>query len=215
MTTYEHRYASGGGWQYDYETEWKRLTWITEALGLQRGDTVLEIGCGEGFHANLLYDMGFRVTANERTEAGIKSARGRYPLVNYIQGDSLELVGLLPPEHFDMILARGHSWWHYELTTQANRRRIDVERNTRKMFELLKAGGHFVLCMRTDFSGTTTESGVVNNTRQAYVDLFSPLGEVVYVTDRFGKPLPDEEAARKSGDNIVIATRKPAAQQPA
>ena len=111
-------------------------------------------------------------------------------------------------EHFDMILARGHSWWHYQLTAD-NPRDIDVPGNTRKMFELLKPGGHFVLRIRTDFSGTHPKNSVSNNTRQAYVDLFSPLGRVVYVTDRRGNPLPDEEAARRSGNSIVIATRKP------
>jgi SAM-dependent methyltransferase len=205
---YEQKYATGAAWKYDYAKERTDLKRITDALGLKPGDAVLEIGCGEGFHAKILYDLGFRVTGNERTEAGVASARQQHPLVNYIQGDSLGLLDILPREHFDMILARGHSWWHYELTAD-NRYGIDVPGNTRKMFELLKPGGHFVLRILTDFSGTHPKNSVSNNTRQAYVDLFSPLGRVVYVTDRRGNPLPDEEAARRSGNSIVIATRKP------
>jgi len=205
---YELKYATGAGWSYEYANERAGLKRITDTLGLKPGDAVLEIGCGEGFHANILYDLGFRVTGNEQTAAGIASARRQHPLVNYIQGDSLGLLDILPREHFDMILARGHSWWHYELTAN-NAHGVDVPGNTRKMFELLKPGGHFVLVIRTDFSGTHPTNAVSNNTRQAYVDLFSPLGQVVYVTDRLGNPLPDEEAARRSRKSIVIATRKP------
>ena len=208
LSGYEQKYATEAGWKYDYSTERTNLKRITDALGLKPGDAVLEIGCGEGFHAKILYDLGFRVTGNEQTEAGIATGRRQHPLVNYIQGDSLGLLDILPHEHFDMILARGHSWWHYQLTAD-NPRGIDVPGNTRKMFELIKPGGFFVLRIRTDFSGTHPKGSVSNNTRQAYVDLFSPLGQVVYVTDRLGNPLPDDEAARRSGKSIVIATRKP------
>ena len=209
---YEKMYATGAGWKYDFETERAGLQLITDAVGLRRGDTVLEIGCGEGFHSHVLYEMGFRVTGNERTEAGVTTARSRYPMVNYIQGDSLRLLDILPRGHFDMVIARGHSWWHYRLVKD-EKRGIDVPGNTAKMFELLKPGGHFVLAIRTDFSGTHPSDSVSNNTRQDYVDLFSPLGEVVYVTDWLGRPLPDEEAARRSGKNIVIATRKPGGRE--
>jgi SAM-dependent methyltransferase len=208
LSGYEQKYVTGAGWKYDYAAERTDLKRITDALGLKPGDAVLEIGCGEGFHTKILYDLGFRVIGNEQTEAGITSARRQHPLVNYIQGDSLGLLDILPREHFDMILARGHSWWHYQLTAD-NPRGIDVPGNTRKMFELLKPGGFFVLRIRTDFSGTHPKGSVANNTRQAYVDLFSPLGRVVYVTDSLGNLLPDEEAARRSGKSIVIATRKP------
>ncbi len=205
---YRERYASGKGWKYDYASERRDLQRMVDAIGLQPGAAVLEIGCGEGFHASILYDMGFRVTGNEYTDEGVASARKNHPLVNYIQGDSMKLLDKLPPEHFDMILARGHSWWHYELDG-SDTRNIDAPAKTRAMFKLLKPGGHFILRIRTDFSGGKAEDGVVMNTRKAYVDLFAPLGEVVYVTDKNGTPLPDEAAARRSGKNIVIATRKP------
>jgi SAM-dependent methyltransferase len=206
---YEQKYASGAGWEYDFETERNRLKLITDAIGLRRGDAVLEIGCGEGFHAHVLYEMGFRITGNERTEAGVATARRRHPLVNYIQGDTAAVMPTLLRDHFDLILARGHSWWHYRLGKD-EARGIDVPASTAMLFEHLKPGGHFVLCIRTDFSGTHDEKGRVSqNAWQDYVDLFSPLGEIVYLTDFLGRPLPDDAAARKSGKSIVIATRKP------
>jgi len=207
FASYEKKYTEGG-WQYDYAREYKRVKTITDAIGLKPGATVLEIGCGEGFHSQLLYDLGFRVTGNEMTDAGVRNARKNHPTVNYIQGDSLSLVDILPLEHFDMILARGHSWYHYHLT-EDDPRGINPPAKTRRMFDLIKPGGHFVLVIRTDFTGTHPEKAVSNNTRQAYVDLFSPFGEIVYVTDRHMQPLPDEAAARASGKGIVIATRKP------
>jgi len=206
-SSYEQKYTQGG-WRYDYALEYEKIKQITDAIGLRPGAAILEIGCGEGFHSHLLYDLGFRVTGNEMTEAGISNARKNYPMVNYIQGDSLGLVDVLPREHFDMIMARGHSWYHYHLT-ENDPRGINPPAKTRQMFELLKPGGHFVLLIRTDFTGTHPEKAVSNNTRQAYVDLFSSFGEIVYVTDRVGTPLPDEAAARASGKGIVIATRKP------
>jgi SAM-dependent methyltransferase len=205
---YEKKYAGGKGWEYDFETERNRLKLITDAVGLRRGDAVLEIGCGEGFHSHVLYEMGFRVTGNELTAAGVATGRERHPVVNYIQGDTLEVMDRLPRDHFDMILARGHSWWHYRLVKD-ELRGIDVPANTARLFEHLKPGGHFVLCIRTDFTGTHVKGKVSNNAWQDYVDLFSPLGEIVYITDFLGRPLPDDAAARKSGKSIVIATRKP------
>ena len=207
VPSYDDKYSSGGGWKYEYDSEVKRLTEITQALGMHRGDAVLEIGCGEGFHARLLHDLGFRVTANDLSEPAIRAARQLHPMVNYIQGDTLSLLDLMPAEHFDLILARGHSWYHYHLSVP-NPRGVDVPGHTSKMFQLLKPGGHFVLVIRSDFTGTHPKHRTSNNTRQAYVDLFSPLGEIVHLTDMVGTPLPDEQAARASGNGIVIATRK-------
>jgi SAM-dependent methyltransferase len=205
-STYEKMYGEGRGWKYDYAREYKHLSRITDALGLRPGAAVLEIGCGEGFHSKLLYDLGFRVTGNEGTEAGVRSARQHFPMVNYVQGDSLGLVDILPHGHFDMVIARGHSWYHYRLSSDDPHKGVPA--NTRRMFDLIRPGGYFVLVIRTDFTGRQPAGEVWNNTRQAYIDLFSPLGEIVYVTDRLGRPIPDDQAARASGRGIVIATRK-------
>jgi hypothetical protein len=78
------------------------------------------------------------------------------------------------------------------------------------MFELVAPGGFFVLCIRTDFSGAYYKDGVLNNTYQAYRNLFEPLGEIVLLTDSTGCPLNSDEEARQSRSDIVIATRKAA-----
>jgi SAM-dependent methyltransferase len=210
---YEDMYSSGAGWKYDFKVERSRIRLITNAIGLRRGDAALEIGCGEGFHSHVLYELGFRVIGNERTTAGIEAARKNHPLVHYIQADTLDLMKTLPKDHFDMILARGHSWWHYKLVNDVARG-VDVPAYTARLFEHIKPGGHFVLCIRTDFTGTHPDGSVSNNRWQDYVDLFSPLGEIVYISDWAGTPLPDDAAARRSGKNIVIATRKPGGAPP-
>jgi hypothetical protein len=78
------------------------------------------------------------------------------------------------------------------------------------MFRLIRPGGYFVLCIRTDYSGTYYKDGVLNNTYQAYRDLFEPLGEIVLLTDADGVRLGSDEEARQSKNDVVIATRKAA-----
>ena len=209
VEAYEIRY-SAGGWKYDYDYERKRLERITDRLGLKPGDAVLEIGCGEGFHASILYDMKFRVTANDLSEVGIQHAQEQFPTIRFIHRNSIELPDILPNDHFDMVLARGHSWYHYELT-ERNSKGWNVPENTRRMFSLIRPGGIFVLCIRTDFSGTYYKDGVLNNTYQAYRDLFEPLGEIVLLTNADGIDLENDEQARQLKNDVVVATKKSAA----
>src|SRR5262245_38492475 len=112
VEAYEIRY-SHGGWTYDYDHEREKIERIARSLDLKPGAAVLEIGCGEGFHAQILYDLGFRVTANDLSEVGIQNAQTRYPTIRFIHCNSIQLCDMLPHDHFDMILARGHSWYHY------------------------------------------------------------------------------------------------------
>ena len=109
-----------------------------------------------------------------------------------------------------MVLARGHSWYHYELT-ERNSKNWNIPANTRRMFSLVRPGGFFVLCIRTDFSGTYYKDGVLNNTYQAYRDLFEPLGEIVLLTNADGVDLANDEHARQLKNDVVIATKKSAA----
>jgi SAM-dependent methyltransferase len=211
VAAYEVRYSQGG-WKYDYRREHLKLKRVVDSLGLKRGDAVLEIGCGEGFHSQVLYDLGFRVVGNDLSEVGISHAESRFPMIRFINRNSIELCDILPEEHFDMVLARGHSWYHYELT-ERNCKGVNVPENTRQMIKLLRPGGFFVLCIRTDFSGTHYKDGVLNNTYQAYRDLFEPFGEIVLLTDAEGVTLANDEDARRSKNDIVIATKKPAPVQ--
>ena len=77
VEAYEIRYSTGG-WKYDYDYERKRLERITDRLVLKPGDAVLEIGCGEGFHTSILYDMKFRVIGNDLSEVGIQHAQRNF-----------------------------------------------------------------------------------------------------------------------------------------
>jgi SAM-dependent methyltransferase len=207
VEAYEIRYSQGG-WKYNYRREHLRVKRIVDSLGLKRGDAVLEIGCGEGFHSGILYDLGFRVVGNDLSEVGINHAVSRFPMIRFINCNSIDLCDILPAEHFDMILARGHSWYHYELNA-CNSKGWNVPENTRQIFKLLRPGGFFVLCIRTDFSGTHYKDGVLNNTYQAYRDLFEPFGKIVLLTDAEGVPLGNDEEARQSKNDIIIGTKKP------
>ena len=203
---YDEKYRRGL-WSYNYDLERKRLEGTLNVIGL-KGGKGLELGCGEGFHAKLLVDLGFTVTANDLSRVAIERATEAYPEVDFIHGDSAKLIRQLEPESFDLVAVRGHSWYHYELDGM-NRKGQDVAALTGEIFRLIRPGGFFVLFIKTDFTGTDTDGGVVNNRYGDYLDLFRRFGEVVRVTDWSGTPLENEEAALKSGFNIAISTRKP------
>jgi SAM-dependent methyltransferase len=203
---YDQKYADGG-WKYNLDKETKDLNRITTAVGLKPGDTMLEVGCGSGFHSMVLHKLGFQVVGSDLSRVGIEFAREHYQGPTYIWEDTAVLMERLPTESFDGILVRGHSWWHYDLT-ECSRKKVNVPMRTRQLFSLLKPGGVFILAIRTDFSGKEYADGVLNNTYQAYLDLFAPLGTIVYVADAAGTLLFDDAAARQSGNNIVIATRR-------
>lgn len=194
---YNNFYASGG-WNYD---PIQQSTWLNDRLFLnidiEPGSRILEIGCGEGAQAEAMRLLGYDVTAVDFSDVGIAHAKERYPKVEFIAMDAADMD--FPDGSFDMVFIRGMSWYHYELDERCRER-------TAKFMQFIKPGGYFALLIKTDFSGEWDESGVLLNKFDAYVDLFSPFGDIVLCTDWLGKPL------RNAGDavgskNIIIVTR--------
>ena len=79
---------------------------------------------------------------------------------------------------------------------------IDVSNEAQRLFGWLKPGGTFVLQICTDFSGTFSDSNVLNNRLEAYLDLFAPHGEILGYCDWRGGPFPED---REPASGIVIA----------
>jgi SAM-dependent methyltransferase len=77
--------------------EWK------QALGLR---TVLDVGCGVGYFAASLRDMGFEVTAVDAREANISEARRRHPGIDFRVAD-VEDAQLAALGRFDLVLCFG------------------------------------------------------------------------------------------------------------
>ncbi len=207
MSEYDDFYAKGG-WKYFGWLE-KRflLRRIVRPLGLAQGSRVLEIGCGMGLHSYLLHKLGFDVVGVDLSETGIARAKTRFSGPMYYAMDAKDLTAEFDDESFHTIFVRGMSWYHYELL-EVNKNGVDVPAATRELFQLLKPSGVFVLQIKTDFSGSRTRDNVYHNYFDDYVQLFSPLGDVIHVSDWRGKVLRNHLDAERSKKSIIIATRK-------
>jgi cyclopropane fatty-acyl-phospholipid synthase-like methyltransferase len=90
----------------------ERLRRIVDALDVQPGERVLEIGCGHGVAVTYLLQRGARVTAIDRSPKMITAARKRNPDAECIVG-RLEDVDL-GDRRFDAILAVRVGLFHRE-----------------------------------------------------------------------------------------------------
>lgn len=201
-------FYSQGGWNYSswYEKRFLKRR-IVRPLNLSYGLRLLELGCGMGIHSKLFSDLGFDVVGVDSSAAGIEHARRTYRGPQFLHLDGAMLSTVLAPASFDVVFIRGMSWYHYELNG-VNKEGVDVPARTAELFHFLKKSGLFVLQIQTDFSGRAAEDGVLQNRFDGYVGLFRRFGEVVYISDWSGNLLDDATAAQRSGNNIIIATRK-------
>jgi SAM-dependent methyltransferase len=60
-------------------SERRRLQTIRRALRLQRGELLLDMGCGSGWFAQLCHEVGAHVVATDIAPAGVAGARDRFP----------------------------------------------------------------------------------------------------------------------------------------
>ena len=201
-------FYSKGGWTY---SNWRHRRFlvkkIIKPLKLQKGLKLLEIGCGMGFHSNLLSKLGFEVVGVDLSEAGIEYAKNHFSKPQFFDLDALNLSSEFEYEHFDVIFSRGMSWFHYELNG-VNKHGIDVPGCTQELFRFLTKNGIFILQIVTDFSGSRPDDKVHYNKLEEYVRLFSAFGEVIFISDWSGKIIKDQKDAEDSKNNIIIATRK-------
>jgi 16S rRNA (adenine1518-N6/adenine1519-N6)-dimethyltransferase len=72
-------------------TNTRILDRIADALGPGPGDRVLEIGPGQGALTRSLLARGARVTAIEIDRDLVPALRARFPAVNLVEGDALEI----------------------------------------------------------------------------------------------------------------------------
>lgn len=80
---------------FTLEKDRQEVTRLVEILGLPAGSRVLDVPCGQGRHAHLLAEAGFRVDGLDYSEHLIKLAkkRGTGPNLKYTRGDMRRLAG--------------------------------------------------------------------------------------------------------------------------
>jgi ubiquinone/menaquinone biosynthesis C-methylase UbiE len=98
---------------------------------LPKNANVLDAGCGGGRDTNLLKDRGVNATGIDLSHGLIDVARQKYPSINFVEGNFLNLP--FEEKTFDGV------WAHASLLHLETRE--DVESVLREFFRVLKQGG--------------------------------------------------------------------------
>lgn len=196
-----------GGWSYDrrFEAEFL-LNRIVRPLEIPRGASILELGCGTGLHASLFQHLGMRVTAVDSCPVAIERAK-RFSNVKFHCVEAGRFLRQCGSE-FDIVFARGMSWFHYELELETNQKDVRVDDVTLSIMHVLKLRGLFILQIRTDFSGLYDLTGIRNHTWRQSKDFLYRYGEIRMLADWHGIPLKSNAAARRSGANLLAAVQR-------
>ena len=110
-------------------------SWMLDALGDVYGQTVIDIGCGEGRFCRLLAERGAIVTGVDLTERLIEQARAfGSEGETYIVGDAEDLEGV-PDGSFDAAVS-------YIVLVDL----LDYRRSVREAYRVLRPDGRFVVC---------------------------------------------------------------------
>lgn len=165
-----NEFYSRGGWKY---STWKEFWWhrrhLVKRFGLRRGMTIMEVGCGNGFHTNLFNRMGFRCVGLDRSPRGIAWARKHFPRSTYYCCDINDDLPV-DRESFDVVFARGCSDYHYDLMRER------PLATTKRLMQFVKPGGVFVMIIVTDRSGRRDPDKVWHNRIEDYQEHFSSFG---------------------------------------
>ena len=106
---------------------------ILDTLTLPPAATILDLGCGEGRHAALFRDRGYRVFGLDLSAALVRQGRQKYRDLNFIIGDMRAIPG-----RFDLIVSLFTSFGYFDGDGE-NRKVLD------SVFSSLHAGGIFWL----------------------------------------------------------------------
>jgi cyclopropane fatty-acyl-phospholipid synthase-like methyltransferase len=197
---YESFYRDGG-WNLGIARAVTVMQRLADACGWSYGTRLLDLGCGEGDYTEAARRVGCCALGVDISKEGLKLARRNYPEAMLLRVDLAEWE---PVDLWDVLFARGMSWFHYELGG-VNRYGIDVPYELRRFLTWLKPGGQFILQVSTDFSGENKET-VLYNTLEAYLQLLVPLGKLVVLTDWQGAAIIP---GRVPASGIIIGIKIP------
>lgn len=120
----------------------RSVTWITKTLGLQAGDSVLDLGCGPGLYAAKLAEFGLAVTGVDISPRSIAYARNfadEHGLaINYRCQDYLKLEDI---NRYDAALMIFGDYCTFNPD--------DRQQLLSNISQALRPGGHFVLDVST------------------------------------------------------------------
>lgn len=124
------------------QTIQKSVEWLITSLGLQAGDTVLDLGCGPGLYSAFLAEKGLRVTGVDYSRRSIEYAR------QYAQKKNLDITyryqNYLTLEDKNQYNAAFLIYGDYCPLSPEQRKGL-----TANIRRALKPGGYFVLDVTT------------------------------------------------------------------
>lgn len=158
VTQNDPGFYRNGGWGHDADAE---QAWVDEhviPLGLQAGQRLLDIGCGDGLHARIFAGHGLEVVGIDPNPEAIEVAK---------EATAIAPVGVKPPEficsgletlpddigRFDVAFARGVRWTGQPAGEQAHAAIATIH-------ELLKRRGRVVIVRATNGSGKVSPGSV-------------------------------------------------------
>ncbi len=126
------------------------LAALATKAGLKRGSTVLDAGCGQGFFAGLLSELGFTVTGVDVSAAGIEAANTRFgnKTTSFRTGD---IMSLPYNSTFDCVYCRSCSLYNDDDLQRSNYV-SDV------LLSYVKPGGVLIFAYYTKLSPRKTSS---------------------------------------------------------
>jgi SAM-dependent methyltransferase len=93
----------------------REVNFIEDRLGIERGGSLLDLGCGTGRHAIELAKRGYEVVGFDLSLAMLaragEEAQDRYVKMNFVQGDMREMAF---EEQFDGVYCWGTSFGYFE-----------------------------------------------------------------------------------------------------
>ena len=154
-THYDRLYADGG-FGYDVRRDawsaWVAAHYIKE-FELQRGETLLDVGCGDGFWTGLFADQGLVATGIDLSPGGIEQAQRDHPSAAFVVGDAEDLP--FADESFDVVFCRAITHLaRLDLTVEPTRRLMT------SMRRVLRPGGMILISFYTKRDGGGTPDHV-------------------------------------------------------
>lgn len=112
--------------------------------GLKKGQSVLDVGCGQGFFSYLFSKNGMKVHGIDASETGIRAARDLYGHCGITFAIS-DIETVTFPEQFDCIFVRSCSLYN----TASFPQQCEM---TQRLLKHLKSGGVFIFAYNSNFS---------------------------------------------------------------
>jgi SAM-dependent methyltransferase len=134
-----------GYWTWLYAPQ---VSGLVAFCGLKRGDSVLDVGCGQGVFSYLFSKHGLRVHGVDISETGIRAAERLYGRLG-ITFSVADIRTATFPEQFDCVFVRSCSLYNNDVFP------VHKE-DTRKFLKQLKTNGSFIFAYNSTFASKTS-----------------------------------------------------------